>query len=253
MLLFPPKCIACGALFSFDGLDATPVQLCESCHQQWLSEMLDSCSLCGKAVSLCTCPTEALRRAGCESFRKLVYYRQSGRALVQNKLIYRMKNSPSRRCGEFLAERFLDPMRGWIKEDGINPSECVLVYVPRSKKAVCIAGTDQAKRICMALSEHTGIPVRSALLRRWGKNRPQKKLKLADRLRNAKEAYRIRRGIRLDGKTVILVDDIVTTGATTGAATRLLKKAGAERVLCLAVASDSFNQSAGIRQPTFRI
>ncbi len=253
-LLFPPKCVSCGTLFAFEGFSAgEPMPLCESCQKQWKSELLDSCASCGRAVSLCACPTETLQRAGCDSFRKLAYYRQNGQTLPQNRLIFRIKNTQSRRSIAFLAEELLEPIRKWIVEDGVELSSCVFVSIPRGSRALCATGSDQAKSLCAALSKRTGIPVCMALRRRLGKNRQQKKLKFAERLRNAKESYRLKEGVRLDGKNVILVDDIVTTGATAAAATRLLRKAGAARVLCLAIASDSFNQTAGLRQPSFHV
>ena len=55
------------------------------------------------------------------------------------------------------------------------------------------------------------------------------------------------------GKTVFLVDDIVTTGSSMAAAARLLRRKDVTRVVCVAVASDDRNKNAGVKQPTFRI
>lgn len=253
-LFFPPKCLSCGELFAFRGTDGQKIPvLCDDCEKQWKSETLDTCAECGRAVSLCTCPTEELRRAGCGSYRKLVYYRQGKRKSVPSRLIYRMKNTPNHRCTAFLAEELLSAVKQWRMEDGLEPSNAIFVYIPRGKRAEMETGTDQAKQLARALSEQTGIPLLAAVRRKIGKNRPQKQLKLADRRRNAKEAYRLAKGIRLDGKTVILVDDVVTTGATAAVVTKLLRRIGAERILCLSVASNSINQSIGLRQPQFHI
>ena len=65
---------------------------------------------------------------------------------------------------------------------------------------------------------------------------PQKGLRLRDRFRNVKGAFGVRRGYALAGARVLLVDDILTTGATCSAAAEVLKEAGAARVAVAVVA-----------------
>ena len=66
---------------------------------------------------------------------------------------------------------------------------------------------------------------------------PQKELTRAERLANKKDAYACRPGTDLSGKRVLLVDDIITTGATVSECARVLQTAGAAQVLCAAVAA----------------
>lgn len=82
-----------------------------------------------------------------------------------------------------------------------------------------------------------GIPVETPLYAVHGAN-AQKGLKRAERMQNAKKAYGCRSGADFGGKRVLLVDDIITTGATVSACAFALQKAGAVDVTAAAIAAD---------------
>ena len=117
-----------------------------------------------------------------------------------------------------------------------------LTFLPRGNAAKLEYGVDQAEELARALSVLSGIPLKKLIMRRRGKNKQQKKLSFDERIRNANASFRLARRAELSGKTVFLVDDIVTTGAGMAACTRLLRKAGAKNVYCLAAASDDANR-----------
>lgn len=114
-----------------------------------------------------------------------------------------------------------------------------LVPVPVHPKRRRERGYNQAEELCRELSPRLGgIPVVTDLLRRRKKTSPQKKLGADERmlnLRNAFEPYHCYENIR----TVLLVDDIYTTGATLEACTEALLKAGVERVYGLCICGGS--------------
>lgn len=253
-LLFPPHCVGCGKRAGFCGFDgALPRVLCESCQKLWESEKLGGCGTCGKPVSACDCLTKDLFLAKCKGFRKLVYYRHGNVSAVQNRVIYAIKNAPSRACTRFLAGELLLPLREWAENGQIDPSQTIFVYVPRGWGVLRRTGTDQAKALAKALSEQTGIPVCPAIVRRIYRGKQQKKLSYVERRKNAKNAYRLNPRAEVRGKTVILVDDIVTTGLSMAVCARLLLRAGATDIFCLAPASDDCNQNMDLRQPKFRV
>ncbi len=252
-LLFPPKCIGCRLLYKFEGFTGEEISaLCKSCQGLWVSEKLASCGCCGKAVSLCSCMTEAQQKANCLSLRKLVYYRQGAAYPVQNRILYRIKNRPDRRTAEFLASELAPLLFEMLKEFELEVADTVMVYIPRGRAAVLKTGTDQAKQLALSLQKQTGIPPVKAICR-IGSSKQQKQLSPRERQKNAKNAYRLVKEPQVKDKNVVLLDDIVTTGATMAAAAKLLHRAGAKAVLCLAVASDDRNQSGTVRQPTFKI
>ena len=255
-LLFPPKCISCGTLFRFEGLGAEFPSLCQDCKRLWSSELLDTCSVCGKAISVCNCVPMELKRAGCVGYRKRVYYLQGKATAVQNRILYRIKHQPAARAVEFLAEELSGALLEMLFEAEVSRDEVVLVYLPRSHRSAAVNGTDQAKRLAEALSARTGIQTYSAIRRRISRNQKQKKLTPQGRRENAKRAYVLCKNSDrsfLRGKSVVLIDDIVTTGATVAIGVCLLRKIGVKRVFALSVAYDDVNKNAELRQPKFRI
>ena len=88
------------------------------------------------------------------------------------------------------------------------------------------------------------LPHRSRILRRVLKTRPQSELQRSERQDNVRDAFRAVPDARLKGATVLLVDDILTTGATCSEAARALKAAGAARVVAVVVARSQ--EQAGV-------
>lgn len=255
-LLFPPKCISCGTILRFEGLGMEIPSLCQDCKELWNSELLDTCGLCGRAISLCDCIPKELKQAGCVGYRKCVYYLQGKSRAVQNRILYRIKHQPAARAVAFLAEELTAPLLEMLSEAEVKTEDAVLMYLPRSHRAAAVDGTDQAKRLTEALSARTGIRVYFAIRRRITQNQQQKKLTPSRRRENAKRSYVLKKSLNLSclkGKSVILVDDIVTTGATVATGIRLLRKIGVERVFALSVAYDDVNKIEELRQPKFHI
>jgi ComF family protein len=184
--------------------------------------------------------TAAMERAKCAGFRKLVFYRHGKRQHVQNRLIFHVKTSNDRQTPRFCASELLPALRSLTE----GKPYTVLTYVPRSRAARLEYGTDQARALARALSDLSGLPCERLIVRRGsGKENAQKTLSTGARLRNARELYRLSASADVKGKTVVLVDDIVTTGATAAACIRLLRGAGAAEVFCLTVASNDTNQT----------
>jgi ComF family protein len=94
-------------------------------------------------------------------------------------------------------------------------------------------GFNQADLLAREIGRRWQVPVRE-VVRRKRATSPQAGLTNAKRRANVQGAFRVRR--RLDGMRVLLVDDVLTTGATAGACARALKRAGASHVSLLALA-----------------
>ncbi len=95
---------------------------------------------------------------------------------------------------------------------------------------------NQAERLAGHLARATGIPLETRLLRRVRHTRTQTLLSREERLSNMRRAFAVKRGRRLNGERIVLVDDVLTTGATTSACAHILRKAGAARVCVWTVA-----------------
>jgi competence protein ComFC len=86
---------------------------------------------------------------------------------------------------------------------------------------------NQAERLARHLSRATGIPVNHKFVRRVKPTQTQTQLNRADRAGNVHSAFAASSSKKLNGENIILLDDVLTTGATTSACARVLKKAGA--------------------------
>ena len=95
---------------------------------------------------------------------------------------------------------------------------------------------NQAERLARYLSAATKIPVNKKLLRRVTFTATQTLLTREQRSKNMHGAFAVRKGARLNGEKIILVDDVFTTGATTSACATVLRKAGAGDVCVWTVA-----------------
>ena len=216
--------------------------LCPACQKEWDSEKLETCGFCAKRVTECACMPDALKKSGCRGFRKSVYYLPHRRDTVQNRVIFRIKEERSMRTHRFLAAELLPALTEMMDACGYAREDMSLTSLPRAALAKAKYGTDQADELARALATASGLPHRRYLVRRWGSSREQKGLSETARMQNAKESFRTSRKAKYCTKVVFLVDDVITTGASTAACVRLLRRAGAKRVYCLAVAANDMNR-----------
>jgi ComF family protein len=112
--------------------------------------------------------------------------------------------------------------------NGTDPPDC-LVPVPMHGARLLFRGFNQAHDIARQLGRTSGTPLLDHDLRRPRRTRAQTGLDAIERRRNLRGAFAWH-GRVLAGKHVALVDDVMTTGTTVGECTRVLRKAGAERV-----------------------
>ena len=111
-----------------------------------------------------------------------------------------------------------------------------ITWVPLSRRRLRKRGYDQAELLAELIAKHLGQrPVR--LLKKLRDTPPQSQTGSAEKRRaNIAGAYACLRPERVQGKRILLVDDIVTTGATLSEAAKVLKKAGAKEVICATLA-----------------
>ncbi len=110
-----------------------------------------------------------------------------------------------------------------------------IVPIPLHWMRRWMRGFNQAELLARALGRRCGIPVIPAL-RRVHATLSQAGLSNTARRKNVAGAFRSRSGRPVDGKRILLVDDVMTTGSTAAACAMALKRAGAIRVVLLTVA-----------------
>ena len=203
-LLFPPKCILCGKL-----LRDAETDLCHSCR-------IDSPE----------CHKNNLIFSFLDSWTAVWYYDGYIR-----KSLHRYKFGRARHYaagyGRLLAMRLTE-----MHPEGFD----VLTWVPVSRIRKFTRGYDQVELLALAVGRELGMePV--GTLRKLRNNPPQSGISGEEKRRaNVLGVYRAVDPEGIQGKRVLLLDDIITTGATAGECARVLLTAGAKEVHCGCIA-----------------
>ena len=122
-----------------------------------------------------------------------------------------------------------------LKEDPFARDIDVLTWVPVSRARRRERGYDQAETLCRSLSKCMGVPAKG-LLTKTVDNKAQATLDALQRKANVLGVYGALNTDEIAGKRVLLVDDVITTGATLSECSRVLLTAGADEVICAAIA-----------------
>ena len=175
----------------------------------------------------------ALCRLGLQGFDAVYSYGSYEGTLRQ--LVHLFKYGGVRPLGRTFG-RFLD--QALPRETSFD----VIVPMPLHWFKQWQRGFNQSNDLAREIGKKWNVPVRS-VIRRKKATRPQAGLTNAKRRANMSGAFRMPRGRSLAGMRVLLVDDVVTTGATASACARVLKRAGAAHVALLALARTDRRQA----------
>ncbi len=188
------------------------------------------CAKCQKPLAECSCSTENLERARVSQLSKLTVYQPASNDYVINKMIFKLKKKSEYHVVEFLSSELAKNVSEVLKPD----ADCIITYAPRSKRAINRYGYDHMEILSSKTAEKLGLPF-ARLLKR-DSDVEQKTLSYAERMKSIRLSFANPENVDIKGKTVILMDDIVTSGATLSAGARKLRKNGAKKVLCAVVA-----------------
>jgi ComF family protein len=147
-------------------------------------------------------------------------------------VVHELKYAGRRRAAGRLAEALLEDA---AVRTLVETSD-VLVPVPLHPRRLRERGFNQSALLACEISRRAGMPTCPEALVRRLDTVPQTGLSAAARRRNVREAFAVRRRASVAGRTVTLVDDVFTTGATALACARQLAQAGAREVRLLTVA-----------------
>ena len=204
-LLFPPKCILCGKL-----LETKEQDLCRECRT-------DSPEY----------PVRKEKIQFLDSFTAVWYYEGNVRRSLLRCKFYGAR-SLTQGYGRLLAIKLLQ-----TRPEGFD----CLTWVPVSRQRKLRRGYDQTELLARAVGKELGMtPV--PLLKKVRHNRPQSRMTgTSERRANVLGAYRAVHREAIAGKRILLLDDILTTGATAGECARVLLTCGAKEIHCAAVAA----------------
>ena len=229
------QCVSCGR-YDTHGLSL----LCPSCRQSLTDSMSEKCPLCGKSAVGCLCMTDGMDECGASALIKLGFYDARDREAALNRIILRLKDMPDRMLARMLAPYALCTLTDFLEKNGISREETVFTYIPRSRSRAAETGTDQAKLLSRAIASEGGYGCIEVISRSKANSSAQKTLTASERKSNAKGVYSVKKGERIFGRTVVIVDDLVTTGSTMKECIRICSDAGARRIICLCIGRASF-------------
>ena len=213
-----PKCVSCQ-----ERLLRHERAICDKCMVDYLEVKKRNCSICAKTLDRCTCTNHYLDNSYVHKLIK-VYRYVKREALPSNEIIYSLKRSNRKDVLCFLSEE----LAAAIDNSLTIGDDVVFTNIPRRKKEAKRYGLDHAALLSKSLAKRYSAEYYQPIIARSKK--PQKKTVGEERIENAK--FKIKRNPRsLNGKTVIIVDDIVTTGASMGACARLLHSLGAKKII----------------------
>lgn len=218
--LFPENytCDICGAE-TFGG------NFCTDCLEKITFNDKHICPVCGRKTfrpEICM---------NCKSkpplFKKAVsaFVYENG-AIV---LISKFKNGKPY-LKKFFADKIAERLVGFPEID------CI-VYVPLTKLSTIRRGYNQSRLLASALSPRICTPVIHDAIKRVKKTKIQKGLSKKQRIENVKGAFKINKRKEIKDKSVLIIDDVMTTGATVNEISRILLNAGAKNVYVATVAS----------------
>lgn len=214
-------CVCCGADLFAGGY------FCESCLRSLPFNEGFVCSKCGRAIGgdypVCLeCKADMPAYTEARSA-----FRYEGEIV---RLVRRFKTG-----GRFLAAAFAERMAPLLLSQ--FPDADFLVPVPMTESAEKKRGYNQAALLAEELAARTGIPAECSLLIKTRDTAAQKELSSRERAENLRGSFRVSERKKCGGSRIVLVDDVLTTGATASAAARPLLKAGALKVCVLTAAS----------------
>lgn len=237
-LLFPPKCAACGTFLKKDILELPENAFCESCARAWRRLLFDRCGVCGLEYTRCRCMPSFLRRLGVRDSVKLIPYERV-RETVGKKSILVMKKRNSEALSRFFGEALANAFSSRCSESGKEAGRLLVTYLPRSYKGINLYGFDQSRLLARQVARCLGadfLPVFKRRVTLFAQE--QKHLDAAERRKNMRAAFLLsdkgKRAVEACD-TLLLVDDVVTTGASVGGCVSLLEREQRDKVVVLAI------------------
>lgn len=229
-VFFPAGCRICDQLLT----RASRVPICDECLASITRIPENACDLCGMPLSSFANSEVA---GPCPACREQPYAFARARS-------YGIYEGALKRAILLLKFEEIKPLGGWfagrlaelVKKEHEKLAADVVVPVPLHRQREKERGYNQAALIAKPLAKELGLPYKAVLLMRT-KPRPNKQiLSIEERWTSVRGAFATCSCSQVDNQRVLLVDDVLTTGATVDACARVLREAGAKSVVCLTVA-----------------
>lgn len=218
-LLFPPRCAVCGRPIR------PQTYVCESCKAELARITAPYCPFCGMNTADCTCRKQP------HAYSQVIapFYYEGG----VRQMLLALKYGGRQEGAAFLAEELMRELSARLFGCSFDLMTCI----PTTRERIAERGYNQAESIaaCIKPDPKTGFLQGTErdfrLLRKNRTDSMQHFLGASGRRANIRNAFSIRPGKSVEGKRILLVDDIVTTGSTAEECSEILRLCGAEEVV----------------------
>lgn len=216
--VYPPACVVCGADAAGD--------VCSTCRAELMPRQEPRCPRCAGRIG-----AQPLQPDGCSSCRDVRFHFDAVFTLGQDDGALRLAIRRIKRAGheplalvlgDLLYQQAGAALAAWRPD--------VTVPIPMHWLRRLVRGVNGPELVAERLAQRLRVPCEPRLVRRRRYTRPQGSLPPGERLKNVRRALSLGKGYDVRGTRVLLVDDILTTGATANAVAQLLKHAGAAAV-----------------------
>ena len=218
-----PKCVCCKT-----RLDYGENALCLKCSAEFEQFKTRNCSRCARKLNMCSCSNDFLEAHYIKRTIKCFRYLNRNDTTPGNALIYSLKRDNR----SDVLKRCADELEYAIKNSISDPGGYIFTNVPRRKSAIIEHGIDHSELLARELAKRFDAEYISLL--KSNAKKPQKSLETLDRFKNAD--FYISKNIDLTGRAVLLVDDIITSGASMSKAASLIRSLGSREINAVSLA-----------------
>ncbi len=216
-VIWPERCVFCGKVIP------SLTVCCEECRREILLIKPPLCRYCGMAKADCDCHNHRHR------FDRIVAPFYSDGVVYEGLLRLKRFDDP------LGIEYFADQIAAAVRREFENEIPHVVTAVPMHAKDEYERGYNQGELLAKEVAVRLNLPYQR-LLTKCYRTKPQKTMAAWQRAGNVLGVYDVTDKAAVEYRTVLLIDDVFTTGATVDECAKMLKLYGAERVLCAAAA-----------------
>lgn len=198
---------------------------CPDCMMKYSMLKEEKCLHCGKRQKYCRCE----KINGADVCLHLIEFSSD----ISRKIIYTLKRKNDKYLQNYLSSEAAEAIVKTAKDE-LGEETFTVSFVPRNPASVRDFGFDQSKIMAKKIAALTNMKCEELFIH--AKNtKTQKEMSADERRSNASNSYDAKRGVEIRG-TVVIVDDVTTSGSTLSRCAELAKKMGAEKVVAFAVA-----------------
>lgn len=226
-IVSPPKCLSCNSRLPLDS----NAMFCFECSKDYHTNNGETCEICGKPIyknrdeTCANCKEEKIHYIKNVSRYK---YKGSIKTAIQN-MKFKKRN--------WIAFEFGKALCKTVRKEYSDIKFDIILYVPMSPISEMLRGFNQSFEMAAIIAQELGIPINTRILYKRAGVKTQSGLKRKERIENIKNAFIVLNSDLLTDKTILLIDDVFTTGSTVNECARTLKRNGALAVYTATLAT----------------